>query len=53
MPAAELLSRYGSKTLSPVEVVRAVLDRIDRYDGAVNAFCWVDRDGALASARES
>ena len=36
-----------------MEVVRAVLDRIDRHDGAVNAFCWVDRDGALASASAS
>ena len=53
MPAAELASRYRSKELSPVEVVRAVLDRIDRHDGAVNAYCWVDREGALASAREA
>ena len=36
-----------------VEVVRAVLDRIDRHDGAVNAFCWVDREGSLGSAKES
>ncbi|TMJ81974.1 MAG: amidase, partial [Alphaproteobacteria bacterium] len=53
LPAAELLARYRRKELSPVEVVRAVLDRIDRHDGAVNAFCWVDRDGALASASAS
>ena len=53
MPAAELASRYRSKELSPVEVVRAVLDRIDRHDGAVNAYCWVDREGALGSAREA
>jgi aspartyl-tRNA(Asn)/glutamyl-tRNA(Gln) amidotransferase subunit A len=53
LPAAELLSCYRSKALSPVEVVRAVLDRIDRHDGAVNAYCWVDREGAFASARDS
>ena len=49
-PGAELLARYRRKELSPVEVVRAVLDRIDPHDGAMNAFCWVDGEGALASA---
>src|SRR4029078_13587495 len=53
LPAAELLSRYRSKALSPVEVVRAVLDRIDRRESALNAYCWVDREGALGSAKES
>ena len=28
LPAAELASRYRSKALSPVEVIRAVLDRM-------------------------
>lgn len=53
MTAAELVSRYRRKTLSPVEVIEAVLGRIDRCDGAVNAFCHLDPDSALASARES
>jgi len=53
LPAAELASGYRSKELSLVEVVRAVLDRIVRHDGAVNAYCWVDREGALGSAREA
>jgi hypothetical protein len=53
LPAAELLSRYQRKTLSPVETVDAVLDQVDRHDGVVNAWCCLDREGARRSARES
>jgi len=53
LPAAELLSRYRRKTLSPVETVDAVLDQVDRHDGVVNAWCCLDREGARRSARES
>jgi aspartyl-tRNA(Asn)/glutamyl-tRNA(Gln) amidotransferase subunit A len=53
LPVAELLSRYRRRKLSPVETVRAVLDRIDRHDGVVNAWCCVDGEGALARSRES
>ena len=34
-------------------MLRAVLDQIDRHNGVVNAYCWVDREGALRSARDS
>jgi aspartyl-tRNA(Asn)/glutamyl-tRNA(Gln) amidotransferase subunit A len=53
LSVAELLSRYQRKDLSPVEMLRAVLDQIDRHNGVVNAYCWVDRDGAMRSARDS
>ena len=53
MSAAELVSRYRRRTLSPVEAVEAALERIDRRNGAVNAFCHLDPDSALASARQS
>ena len=53
LPATELLARYRSRELSPVEVLRVVLDRIDRHNGTVNAWCHVDAEGALRSARES
>src|SRR5262249_18235504 len=39
------------KQLSPVELTRAYLDRIDRLDGRVRAYITVTRDSALASAR--
>ncbi len=49
----ELLASYRRKTLSPVEVVRAVLDGIYRNNGIVNAYCHINADGALRCARES
>jgi aspartyl-tRNA(Asn)/glutamyl-tRNA(Gln) amidotransferase subunit A len=53
MSATELLARYRKKKLSPVEAVAAALDRIERLNGAINAYCLVDRDGALKAARAS
>ncbi len=53
LPAAELLSLFRRKALSPVEAAGAVLDRIAEVDGAVNAFILVDGDSALAQARAS
>ena len=53
LSATELAARYGAKTLSPVDVTRATLARIDALNPVLNAYCLVDRDGALAAARES
>ena len=53
MMATELVTRYRRKTLSPVEVTAAVLARIDRCDPALNTFCVLDGDFAMAGARES
>ena len=53
MPVAELLDRYRTKAVSPVEATRAALARIEGHDGKVNAFCHVDADGAMAAAREA
>ncbi len=51
--AAELLRGYKSGVFSPVDVVQAVLNRIDAVDGKLNAFCVVDREAALDAARAS
>jgi aspartyl-tRNA(Asn)/glutamyl-tRNA(Gln) amidotransferase subunit A len=51
--AAWLLNRYAEKALSPVEVTRAVLARIERLEPRLNVFCWLDADAALAAARAS
>jgi aspartyl-tRNA(Asn)/glutamyl-tRNA(Gln) amidotransferase subunit A len=40
-----------SRRLSPVELTQALLDRIDRLDGAVGAFITVTREEALRAAR--
>ncbi len=53
LPASDLVRLYRRKAASPVEATRAVLERIARFNEAVNAFCLVDEEGALASARES
>ena len=53
LPATELLHHYRHGTLSPVEVTRAALARIARFDGELNAFVLVDETAALAAARAS
>ena len=50
-PATELESLIRSKALSPVEVTRAVLERIERLNPRLNAFCTITSDTALAAAR--
>jgi aspartyl-tRNA(Asn)/glutamyl-tRNA(Gln) amidotransferase subunit A len=53
LTAVELGERYRSKALSPVEATRAALAQIERLNGAVNAFCLIDAERALADARAS
>ena len=53
LTAIQLRQLYRTKQLSPVETIRAVLERIDRFDRQVNAFCLVDAARALAAARAS
>ena len=53
LPVSELTARYRDKSLSPREALAAVLARIDAYNGAVNAFRFVDREGAEKAAAES
>jgi aspartyl-tRNA(Asn)/glutamyl-tRNA(Gln) amidotransferase subunit A len=51
--AVSLGERYRAKALSPVEAVRSLLARLDALQPRVNAFCVVDRDGAMAAAQAS
>ena len=53
MSATELAAAYARGTASPVEAVQAALERIARFDGAVNAFVYVVEEAALAEARAS
>src|SRR5262252_5657660 len=52
-PATELAALIRAKKLSPVELTSAVLDRIERLNPVVNAFCTLTADHALAAAREA
>jgi aspartyl-tRNA(Asn)/glutamyl-tRNA(Gln) amidotransferase subunit A len=53
LTATELLRAYRSRRLSPLEVTRALLERIAAVNPRLNAFCRIDCDGALAAARDS
>ena len=53
LPATQLVDLYQWKTLSPVEVTKDVLARINAVNEPVNAFCQIDEEAALAAARES
>jgi aspartyl-tRNA(Asn)/glutamyl-tRNA(Gln) amidotransferase subunit A len=48
-----LIESYRTGALSPVEATGMLLDRLDRLQPSLNAFCIVDREGALAAARRS
>ncbi|MEA2876536.1 MAG: aspartyl-tRNA(Asn)/glutamyl-tRNA(Gln) amidotransferase subunit [Hyphomicrobiales bacterium] len=53
LTAADLLRLYRKRELSPVEVTRDQLDRIETFQPAINAFIIVERDGALKAAQAS
>lgn len=53
LSAAEISAAYASAELSPVEVARALLARIDAWEPRLNAMYRVDREGALKQAREA
>jgi aspartyl-tRNA(Asn)/glutamyl-tRNA(Gln) amidotransferase subunit A len=51
LTAAQLASGYSRGELSPVEVTRALLGRIDAWEPRINAMYRLHRDAALAQAR--
>jgi Asp-tRNA(Asn)/Glu-tRNA(Gln) amidotransferase A subunit family amidase len=51
--ATELSGMYRRKEVSPVEVVDAVLDRLDRVNPRINAFVTICADQARAAARRA
>lgn len=53
LSATALVEHFRARTLSPVEVTRAALDRIARLQPAYNAFVLVFEEEALRAARES
>ena len=52
-PAHRLVAEMTAGSLSPVELVDACLERIERLDGGINAFVLVLAEEARAQARES
>src|SRR6266850_6237671 len=53
MPALELGEAIRAKKVSPVEVVDAVLARIERLNPTLNAYCTVTAAAARAAAKEA
>lgn len=53
LPATELAALIRGREVSPVEVTEAVLERVDRLDPGLNAFCLVAHESARAAAREA
>jgi amidase len=52
-PAVELLKLYRTRKVSPLEVMQAVLARIDAVNPAVNAIVTLTREAALREARRA
>lgn len=53
LSALELRRRYEAKDLSPVEVVDAVFEQVDRVNGALNALVTPTRELAQRQAKEA
>ena len=51
--AAELTAAYAAHKLSPVEVTRALLDRIEAWEPRINAMFRVSAEAAIEEARAS
>ncbi len=53
LSAHDALERFRSKELSPVELMTAVIDRAEKVESQINAFCDTRYDDALELAREA
>lgn len=53
MPVVEMVEAIKTKRLSPVEVMDAVLSRIERLNPKVNAYCTLVADSAREQAKEA
>lgn len=51
--AASLLEAYSNRTVSPVEVVTNLLERIDVLNPTLRAYLAVDPDGAVTAAKSA
>ncbi len=50
---ADLAPRIADRALSPVELVRAILDRIDALEPGLATYVTVDGEAAIAAARDA
>ncbi|OLB01445.1 MAG: hypothetical protein AUH09_01465 [Candidatus Rokubacteria bacterium 13_2_20CM_70_12] len=52
-PATELVALFRRRKVSPLELTRAVLARIEKVNPSLNAYCTVAAEQALAAARRA
>ena len=52
-PATELARMYARRSVSPIEVMDAVLARLEALNPRLNAVCTPTADAAMAAARRS
>ena len=53
LSAAATAQAMRSKQVSPVDVVQAYLERIERFDSTLHAYITVLREEALSAARQA
>jgi aspartyl-tRNA(Asn)/glutamyl-tRNA(Gln) amidotransferase subunit A len=53
LSAAEAARAFADRTLSPTELLTALLARIDRLDPTLHAFIRLDAEAAMGAAREA
>lgn len=53
MPVTEIVAAIKTRKLSPVEVMDAVLSRIERLNPRINAYCTLATDDARQQAKEA
>ena len=53
LSAEEMLRRFAARQLSPVEVTQDLFAAIDEINPKINAFCVLDPEAAIESARAS
>lgn len=53
LSAAEIARAYAERTLSPVELVTALLMRADTLNPRLNAYIRIDAEGAMAAAKQA
>ena len=53
LTAMEALDRFKARTLSPVELLKTLIDRAEKVEPQINAFTYEYYDEALDLAREA
>ena len=53
LPATEAIARFKAKTLSPVELVEALIRRAEQVEPVINAFTYRHFDEAMDKARKA